>query len=108
LRLVWGVEEKTWPKFELIWSNDLSPASYLVNLSPELIFVNVYPLRKNNKPRRGAQTSNRFEKSPWVHVWGVVGKTWPKHEVNPSTGLSPASIFVHRCPSIKITNEEVV
>jgi hypothetical protein len=43
--LLWGVEEKTWPKFEVIWSNGLSPAYFLVNLSPELIFVDAYPLR---------------------------------------------------------------
>jgi hypothetical protein len=45
--LFWGVEGKTWPKFEVIWSNGLSPASFLVNMSLELGFVNVYPLRKN-------------------------------------------------------------
>jgi hypothetical protein len=34
-----GVEGKYWPKLEVIWGNGLSPASFLVNLSPELIFV---------------------------------------------------------------------
>jgi hypothetical protein len=41
-----------------------------------------------------------------VHVWGVAGKTWQKHEINRSSGLSLASIFVILCPLIKMTNED--
>jgi hypothetical protein len=45
-----------------------------------------------------------------AHVWGVVGKTWPKYEINRSSGLSLASIFVILCPLIDfcalMTNED--
>jgi hypothetical protein len=57
--------------------------------------VNVFPLRKNKKWRRGAQTSNQFKNSFWVHVWDVVGKTWPKYEVNRNTGLGLVSIIYY-------------
>jgi hypothetical protein len=67
---------------------------------------NGYPLRKNHKWRLGAQTSNRFEKSFWVHGWGVVGKTWPNYEVNQSSALSLASIFVVVFLLMKITNDD--
>ncbi len=162
---VWDVVGKTWLKSEINQSTSLSLASFVVHISPALIFLNVCPFnektKKKNKWRRGALTNSQFERPFWiyasvavgkawpkyrinqctglsrgsifvnasplininkwrrgahassqfelpflVHVWGVVGKTWPKYEVNPSSGLSLASIFVILCPLIRMTNED--
>jgi hypothetical protein len=43
---VWGVEGKTWQKFEVNQSISFIGASFFVNISPALIFVNVCPFRK--------------------------------------------------------------
>jgi hypothetical protein len=85
--LLWGVEEKTWPKFEVIWSNGLSPASFLVNLSPELIFVDAYPLRKKRANEDGELKPVTGLRN---HFWYMSGVLW----VRPGQNLKSFGVTV--------------